>query len=89
VFDASTQLASARLAADLRRNGINTELYMEDKPLGKQFQYADKKGVPVVAILGPEEVAQGQVKLKRLSDGYETLVAQDSVAGALRQILGE
>lgn len=88
VFDASSQLESARLAAELRQNSVNTELYMEDKPLGKQFQYADKKGVPVVAILGPEEVAQGLVKLKRLADGYETQVPREAVAGALRTILG-
>ena len=60
--------------------GIRTELYMEDKNLGKQFQYADKKAIPLVAILGPEEAASGVVKLKHLVDGIEVTVTYNEVA---------
>ncbi len=88
VFNGESRAASTRLAADLRRAGIRTELYMEDKGLGKQFNYADKKGIPLVAILGPEESAQGVVKLKRLTDGQEVSVAAAAAAAEARGLLG-
>ena len=52
-------LSSTRLAAELRAQGICIELHLEDRKLGQQFQHADRKGIPLVAVLGPEEIAQG------------------------------
>jgi histidyl-tRNA synthetase len=87
VFGASTRAASSGLAAKLRAGGINTELFMEDRKIGKQFQHADKKGIPLVATLGSEEIAQGVVKLKRLRDGEEITVSLDEAASRARALL--
>ena len=89
VFDDETQIASARLASQLRKMNIRTELYMSDSKfkLGKQFAYADKKGIPLVATLGPEEVAQGRVSLKRLSDGEEVDVLQADAVDAVVNLM--
>lgn len=88
VFGADTRDASTRLAADLRAAGIRTELYMLDKPIGKQINYADKKQVPVVALLGAQEIADGTVKLKRLADGQEVTVARAAAAAKIWELLG-
>jgi len=87
VFNEETRPASTRLAAMLREQGIKTELYLENKGLGKQFQFADKKHIPLVATLGPDEAASGVVKLKRLSDGQEVTVGQDEVAMKVQDLL--
>jgi histidyl-tRNA synthetase len=87
VFNPESRPASTRLTADLRRAGLRAELYMEEKALGKQFNYADKKGIPLVAILGPEEAAQGVVKLKRLADGQEVSVPQSEAAAQAQALL--
>jgi histidyl-tRNA synthetase len=87
VFNAETRGASARLAAALRAAGVRTELFMEDKPLGKQFNYADKKGIPLVAVLGPDEVANGSVKLKRLKDGTELVIDSGNVPDRIATVL--
>jgi len=51
----------------LRDNKINTELYSnESAKLEKQLKYADKKGIPYVVIIGPEEVEENKVILKNL-----------------------
>ncbi|MBI1281176.1 MAG: histidine--tRNA ligase [Anaerolineaceae bacterium] len=88
VFNEESRPAAAKLAADLRAGGVRTELYMQDRALGKQFEYANKKGIPMVAIQGPEEISAGVVKLKRLSDGSEVTVnpsaAADKVISMLR-----
>jgi histidyl-tRNA synthetase len=87
VFNAETRAASTKLAAKLRQQGINTELYLEDKGLGKQYQLADKKHIPLVATLGPDEVAQGVVKLKRLADSSEVTVGQEELAAKIQELL--
>ncbi len=87
-FNDETRGQSARLAADFRAGGVKTELYMQDKNLGKQFDYANKKSIPLVAILGPEEIASGKVKLKRLGDGTEEVVARAEVVEKAKGLLG-
>lgn len=89
VFDDATRGASTKLAAELRAAGVNTELYLQDKNVGKQINYADKKGIPLVALLGSEEIAQGNVKFKRLRDGEEVTVARAGAAETVRTLLGQ
>jgi histidyl-tRNA synthetase len=87
VFNEETRSASARLAADLREANIKTELVLQDQKLGKQFEYANKKGIPLVAVMGPEEAAQGVVKIKRMSDGVERTVPRAEAASTIRELL--
>lgn len=89
VFGNETRMEATKLAAELRAQGIRTELYMEDKNLGKQFQHADKKGIPLVAILGTDEIYQGVVKLKRLKDGWEVTVERKAAAATIQTLLEE
>ena len=46
VFSQEAQGASMRIAAALRKAGIRTELYLQPRKLGRQFAFADKKGIP-------------------------------------------
>ncbi len=88
VFGPETQAESMRLASELRVAGIRTEVILQSKrQLGKQVQYADRKGVRVVAFLGADEIAKGVVKFKRLSDGTETVAPRAGAAQAVRQLL--
>lgn len=87
-FSPETRSQSTKLTAVLRSGGVRTELYMQEKNLGKQFDYANKKGIPLVAVLGPEEITKGVVKLKRLTDGTEVVVNQADAAGKIRELLG-
>lgn len=87
VFNQDTRGASTQIAEGLRQAGINTELYLPSRKLGRQFQYADKKGIPLVAIVGPAELEAGVAKLRRLADGKEATVSLSDVAGAAKQLL--
>jgi len=88
VFGPDTRPEATALAAQLRAAGIATELALTDKGVGKQIGAADKKGVPVVALLGADEIAAGTVKLKRLSDGEEVTVPRAGAAQAVQALLG-
>ena len=87
VFDASSRALSTQVATDLRNNGIRTELYLEDRKLDKQIKYADKKGIPLIIIAGPDEIANQQVKLRRLADGTERMAGFDGVVATVRDLL--
>ena len=58
--------AAFDLLQQLRAKGVAAELYHETAKFDKQFKYAEKKGIPWVAILGAEELAIRNVKLKNL-----------------------
>jgi histidyl-tRNA synthetase len=86
-FDASTRAHSAAFATELRRAGIACELFMQNKALGKQIGYADKKGIRCIAVIGGDEAAASTVKLKRLSDGTEATVPRAEAPAKLRDLL--
>jgi histidyl-tRNA synthetase len=85
VFDDQTAGEAASLAAMLRAAGVPTELYPAPDKLKKQFRYADRKGIPCVALVGPDELAQGQVKVKHLEERREDTVSRDELAAFLSE----
>lgn len=54
------------VANKLRKNNIPTMLYPEAAKLDKQLKYADRKRIPYVVILGPEEIEKKVVKVKNM-----------------------
>jgi histidyl-tRNA synthetase len=89
VFNDDLQTEALRLAMELRSAGVRAETYMDArKGLGKQIGYADSKGIPLVVIIGPDESRRGEVRLKRLADGYETTVRRAEVGAESRRLLG-
>jgi len=87
VFDESLWLKSYALAADLRRAGLDVAVYPEPAKLPKQLKFADKLGMRVAIVLGPEEDAHDQLAVKNLSDGTQQLVARLGAADLIRNIL--
>jgi histidyl-tRNA synthetase len=52
------------IANQLRKKGINAELYIDDKDMDKQLRYADRKNIPFVLI-----VEDDKMKLKNMKTG--------------------
>jgi len=75
---------SLPVAAKLRAAGIACEIYPDATKLKKQFEYADRKGIPYLAIVGDQEMADGVVTLKNLATGEQRPVACDKLAEALK-----
>ena len=65
----------------LREAGVACEIYPDKSKLKKQFDYADRKGIPFVSINGGDEAASGIVNLKNLSSGEQKTFAKDDVDG--------
>ena len=72
------------LANQLRAAGINTEVQLEPKKLGKQFQYASKSGIRFVLILGEDEIGKNTVSVKDLPREQQYEVPRGELAKTLR-----
>ena len=71
MFDDSTRSASLAFAKELRQSGIQTEHFFDSVKMKKQFSYADKRGIPVVAVIGPDELRENKVTIKNLRSGEQ------------------
>ena len=72
IFDETSTVEAYRLAADLRKAGIRTAVYPEPAKLVKQMKFADRMGMKLALIVGPEEVEAGQVTVKDLTARSQT-----------------
>ncbi len=78
---------SLALAARLRAAGVRVEVYPDADKLGKQFKYASAGGVPLVAVVGDDEAARGEVALKDLRTGEQRSIARDDLAAEVTKAL--
>jgi histidyl-tRNA synthetase len=76
---------SIALASELRSAGLRVDLYPEADKMGKQFKYASSRGIPLVAIIGDDERARGEVAIKDMRTGEQQSVKRDDVADAVRR----
>jgi histidyl-tRNA synthetase len=64
--------ASARIATLMRQAGIATEVYPDAKKLAHQLRYAERRGHRAVILYGPDEQADGIVKIRDMRARSET-----------------
>lgn len=71
------------IVASLRAQGINCEIYPDTAKLKKQFDYADKKGIPYFIIAGEQEISGDIVNLKNLATGEQKTIKKGEIAAVL------
>ncbi len=73
----------AKICYDLRLNGIGCETDLMNRSFKAQMKYAGKSGIPYLAVIGDDELASGQVNIKKMEDGTVTPVELDKIADFL------
>lgn len=68
----------------LRSKGIAVDLYPDPAKMGKQLQFADKKGIPFAIIAGSTEIEQHLFILKNLTTGTQQHVTKDELQTLLQ-----
>jgi histidyl-tRNA synthetase len=56
-----------RIARELRAGGIAAEVFPEKRKLAQQFSYAERKGIGLAVIMGPDEAGRGEIQLRDLA----------------------
>jgi histidyl-tRNA synthetase len=87
VFSAVQLPASYSLAAELRRSGFNITCYPEPAKLPKQFKFADRMGMGVAIVVGPDEISAGTITLKNLKDGTQETIIRSKMVDSIKHIL--
>lgn len=65
---------SIALSNTLRKAGIQTQIYFEQKKFKAKIGYADKLSIPFAIFLGEDELAQQKVALKNLETGEQQVI---------------
>ena len=67
-------------ATAFRAAGIRTQIYSENKKFKARMTYANRLGVPFVAILGDDELEKRMVSLKDMRTGTQELLTVEGAA---------
>ncbi|MDR0839719.1 MAG: histidine--tRNA ligase [Oscillospiraceae bacterium] len=73
------------LATAMREAGLRTQLYTEDKKFKAKMSYADRLGVPFVALLGEDEIAAGKITVKNMKTGEQTTAKAGMLTEGIRE----
>jgi len=81
--------AAVNLARRLRAESLAVELPAEETKLKKSLGLADKLGARYAVLLGENELASGQLILRRMADGEQKTVSESELFEYLRSDRGK
>jgi histidyl-tRNA synthetase len=87
IFDEETMPAAIAFSARLREQGLKVICHPEATKLQKQFRFADRMGVRIVAVIGPDENVAGNVTIKDLQEHTQVTVPQEMAGLVIRGLL--
>lgn len=67
------------IANRLREKGLSVEIYPEAAKMKKQFDYANKRQIPWMGIVGETELNSGMISLKNMSTGEQKLYSTEEI----------
>ena len=76
-------MASMQIMRELRDAGIAAELYPEAAKMKKQMEYANRRAVPYVVIIGSNELAERRATVKNMRTGEQQVVEFSAVKEVL------
>jgi histidyl-tRNA synthetase len=74
-FDLTGQSIALKIANELRKSNIASEVYPEIAKIKKSFEFADKKGIPFVGVIGEQEIKDGNITLKDMKNGEQKVLS--------------
>ncbi len=68
----------------LRRNGINAEIYPDSAKIQKQMKYADQRGIPVVIMAGEDEMNNKTFTVKFMKEGRQENISAEELLNKIK-----
>jgi len=76
-FGREEEKYSLNLLVGIRQAGIASEIYPEASKLKKQLEYASRKQIPFVALIGKDEMINGMVTVKDMISGEQSSLSRE------------
>jgi histidyl-tRNA synthetase len=84
VIPIKTEKESIRVAEELRKSGVKTEMDILNRGISKNLAYANSMKIPYAVIVGGQELKQDKVKLRDMKSGEEEMLSVKEVIEKLR-----
>lgn len=84
-MDDESRAKAFAIAGELRANGISAECDLMERSVKAQLKYADKLGATYVAVIGGNELEEGAVNIKKMSDGSAQRVSFGDICKFIKQ----
>jgi histidyl-tRNA synthetase len=78
-FGAAEELYCLPLLAQLHDSGVSAEIYPDAAKMKKQLDYANRKRIPFVVLVGENEMKEGKFTLKDMSSGEQGTMTWEEV----------
>lgn len=86
-FDSESMREALMLSTELRAAGLRAEWYPSATRLSAQLKYADRLGIPLAAIIGPDEIGSSSVTVKDLRRGEQETIPRSQTGAHLKKLL--
>lgn len=83
-FDTESKKYGLGVLQQLRAHGIASEIYPDAVKIQKQLEYANKKLIPYVIVIGSEEVKSGLLAFKNMKAGEQQKLSVDEVINSIK-----
>ena len=84
-FGPDEEKYSLQLLSEIRKAGIAAEIYPDASKLKKQLEYASRKQIPYVALIGKDEMESGMVTVKDLGSGEQSRLSREEFIRSLKK----
>ena len=84
-FGTEESVVAYQWVSKLVASGIRAELYPDASKLKKQFDFADKKGIGFLALVGTNEMAANAIPVKNLATGEQTTLDFEGILAAVKE----
>lgn len=78
-FDAEAEKFALPILQSIRNAGISAELYPTAAKIQKQLKYANDKNIPLVILIGDEEMKSGELTLKYMVTGEQVKISPQNL----------
>ena len=69
----------------LRREGVNAEIYPDAVKIQKQMKYADQRNIPVVVMAGESEVSNKTFSVKWMKEGRQETINAEKIIEVIKK----
>lgn len=85
-MDLDAKITSLDLASQLRENGVRVIIEMNNKKIKKCFEWANKKNIPYVTVIGEDEIISKNISIKNMQTGESITYSFDNIDEFIKEI---